>query len=126
MKMREKETIAVENFLAANRDLRKELSEDIEETKNAVDERAQFVEDLLEGLGRQQHPGTERCQQCYGAGGKWLDEKRSLSGPHGILHYLNADNKHWWSCDACKGAGRMRKESLLNVSADVPIEKKKG
>ncbi len=94
--------------------LKKELSEDIEETKNAVDERAQFVEDLLEGLGRQQHPGTVRCLQCFGAGGKWQGEKRSLSGPHGILHYLNADNKHWWSCDACKGTGR------------IPIEEKKG
>ena len=91
--------------------LEKKMSEDIEKTKNAVDERSQYVQDVVEGFGRQQHPGTKLCQQCWGVGGKWEKRENAHLGIGGSIWFMG--ERDWWTCDKCKGTGR------------VPIEKKK-
>ncbi len=92
--------------------LQKEMTDNFEKTKNAVDERAQYVQDVVEGFGRQQHPGTKLCPQCYGAGGKWLVGEGEIDTK--IIIFSGLRTKEWWTCDTCKGTGR------------IPAEKKKG
>ena len=102
----------------------KELKEDVEALKVGTNERTQYLQDVVEGFGRQQQPGTKLCPQCYGAGGKWEERENGHLGIRASLFFMAGCD--WWTCDTCKGTGRMRKESLLNVSADVPAKKKKG
>jgi len=123
--MRKIERFEVDEFYGRIRKLRERLEkaeEVIENLKTAIDKRAQYVEDVVEGLGRQLSPDTKECQQCHGAGGKWLTAKFDSSIPI----FSSFSDRRWWACDNCKGTGRMRKESLLNVSADRPAKKKKG
>ena len=100
-----------------------ELEEETETLKAAVDERTQFVEDLVEGWGRQAYPGTELCKQCFGAGGEWVTEDRSHC-PGGIFHWISDVKKYWWVCDTCKGTGRIPEEPVFDLTLGEPEAKK--
>ncbi len=89
------------------REILDRLERDIEKTVDTVDKRAQHVEDLVECLALQQHPGTTCCRQCKGAGKKREYRIR--------WHVWGLPSPYWqYTCDKCKGTGR------------VPTEKKKG
>ena len=86
----------------------KGIEEKLRNLYETIADDRQSVKDVIEGLGRRLNPGTKSCSQCGGVGGKW--EKEKYHG--GIPLFMDCDNSQWWTCDKCKGTGR------------VPIDKK--
>ena len=88
-----------------------DLDYDFQKTLDGYERR---TKDLTEGFGRRLRPDTESCEVCSGVGGKWIEVE---AGPRTPLIFAAARvfmDKEWWTCDTCKGTGR------------IPIEKKKG
>lgn len=95
----------IQEIITAHEKEIEKLKQSNKDTREVFEKQRRFIEDVVEGFGRQNHPGTELCGQCRGAGGGWRKYHLTYQSFYG--QYV------WWECGLCEGTGR------------VPIEKRK-